>query len=98
MEQDQTLNQLLVEMDGFAGADGIVVLGATNRVDVLDPALTRSGRFDRRVNVPWPDVKGRLEILKVHVKNSATGSGRRADGYCQVHPGTGGGGSGQHRQ
>ena len=67
MEADQTLNQLLVEMDGFTGAEGIVVLGATNRVDVLDPALTRSGRFDRHVNVPRPDVKGRLEILKVHV-------------------------------
>src|SRR5512141_763644 len=67
MEQDQTLNQLLVEMDGFTGAEGIVVLGATNRVDVLDPALTRSGRFDRHVTVPRPDVKGRLEILKVHV-------------------------------
>jgi cell division protease FtsH len=69
MEQDQTLNQLLVEMDGFAGSEGVVVLGATNRVDVLDPALTRPGRFDRHVNVPRPDVKGRLEILKVHVKD-----------------------------
>ncbi len=69
MEQDQTLNQLLVEMDGFAAAEGVVVLGATNRVDVLDPALTRSGRFDRHVNVPRPDVKGRLAILKVHVKD-----------------------------
>jgi cell division protease FtsH len=67
LEADQTLNQLLVEMDGFTGAEGIVVLGATNRVDVLDPALTRSGRFDRHVTVPRPDVKGRLEILKIHV-------------------------------
>ncbi|MGE5462180.1 MAG: ATP-dependent zinc metalloprotease FtsH [Syntrophothermus sp.] len=67
MEQDQTLNQLLVEMDGFTGAEGIIVLGATNRVDVLDPALTRSGRFDRHVTVPRPDVKGRLEIFKIHV-------------------------------
>jgi cell division protease FtsH len=67
MEQDQTLNQLLVEMDGFTGAEGIIVLGATNRVDVLDPALTRSGRFDRHVTVPRPDVKGRLEILKIHI-------------------------------
>ncbi len=67
MEQDQTLNQLLVEMDGFTGAEGIIVLAATNRVDVLDPALTRSGRFDRHVTVPRPDVKGRLEILKIHV-------------------------------
>jgi cell division protease FtsH len=69
MEQDQTLNQLLVEMDGFAGSEGVVVLAATNRVDVLDPALTRSGRFDRHVNVPRPDVKARLEILKVHIKD-----------------------------
>ena len=69
MEQDQTLNQLLVEMDGFTASDGVVVLGATNRVDVLDPALTRPGRFDRHVNVPRPDVKGRLSILEVHVKD-----------------------------
>jgi cell division protease FtsH len=69
MEQDQTLNQLLVEMDGFSPSDGVVVLGATNRVDVLDPALTRPGRFDRHVNVPRPDIKGRLSILEVHVKN-----------------------------
>ena len=69
MEQDQTLNQLLVEMDGFAEAEGIVVLAATNRVDVLDPALIRSGRFDRHVNVPRPDLKGRLAILEVHVKD-----------------------------
>jgi len=69
MEQDQTLNQLLVELDGFTGTEGIVVLGATNRTDVLDPALTRAGRFDRHVNVPRPDVNGRLAILKVHVKN-----------------------------
>lgn len=69
MEQDQTLNQLLVEMDGFSGTEGIVVLAATNRTDVLDPALTRSGRFDRHVNVPRPDINGRLSILQVHVKD-----------------------------
>ena len=69
MEQDQTLNQLLVEMDGFAATEGVVILGATNRVDVLDPALTRPGRFDRHVNVPRPDVKGRHSILEVHVKD-----------------------------
>jgi cell division protease FtsH len=69
MEQDQTLNQLLVEMDGFASSEGVVVLAATNRMDVLDPALTRSGRFDRHVTVPRPDVKARFEILKVHIKD-----------------------------
>ena len=69
MEQDQTLNQMLVEMDGFTPADGVVVLAATNRLDVLDPALTRSGRFDRHVTVPRPDIKGRLAILDVHVKS-----------------------------
>jgi len=69
MEADQTLNQLLVEMDGFSATDGVVVLAATNRVDVLDPALIRSGRFDRHVNISRPDVKGRVSILEVHVKD-----------------------------
>ncbi|HSM24693.1 MAG TPA: ATP-dependent zinc metalloprotease FtsH [Anaerolineaceae bacterium] len=69
MEQDQTLNQLLVEMDGFTPSEGVVVLAATNRLDVLDPALTRPGRFDRHVNVLRPDIKGRLAILGVHVKS-----------------------------
>ena len=69
MEADQTLNQLLVEMDGFSATDGVVVLAATNRVDVLDPALIRAGRFDRHVNIHKPDVKGRASILEVHVKD-----------------------------
>ncbi len=69
MEADQTLNQLLVEMDGFSATDGVVVLAATNRVDVLDPALIRAGRFDRHVNISRPDVKGRVSILEVHVKD-----------------------------
>jgi len=67
-EREQTLNQLLVEMDGFAANEGVVVLAATNRVDVLDPALLRPGRFDRQIYVGLPDIKGREEILKVHVK------------------------------
>ena len=67
-EREQTLNQLLVEMDGFGGNEGVVVLAATNRADVLDPALLRPGRFDRQIYVGLPDIKGREEILKVHAK------------------------------
>ena len=68
-EREQTLNQLLVEMDGFAASQGVVVLAATNRVDILDPALLRPGRFDRQVYVGLPDIKGREEILRVHAGN-----------------------------
>ena len=67
-EREQTLNQLLVEMDGFEGNEGVIVIAATNRPDVLDPALLRPGRFDRQVNVPLPDIRGRELILKVHMK------------------------------
>lgn len=72
-EREQTLNQLLVEMDGFGANEGIIVMAATNRVDILDPAILRPGRFDRRVMVGAPDVKGREEILKVHSKGKPLG-------------------------
>ncbi len=68
-EREQTLNQILTNMDGFKGSDGIIVLGATNRADILDNALTRSGRFDRKITVSLPDKQGRKEILDVHLKN-----------------------------
>ncbi|MBQ6876487.1 MAG: ATP-dependent zinc metalloprotease FtsH [Lachnospiraceae bacterium] len=72
-EREQTLNQLLVEMDGFGVNEGIIVMAATNRVDILDPAILRPGRFDRKVMVGRPDVKGREEILRVHVRNKPLG-------------------------
>ncbi len=68
-EREQTLNQLLVEMDGFAGNSGIIILAATNRPDILDPALLRPGRFDRQITIGVPDVKGREEIIRIHAKN-----------------------------
>lgn len=72
-EREQTLNQLLVEMDGFGVNEGIIVMAATNRVDILDPAIMRPGRFDRKVGVGSPDVRGREDILKVHAKNKPLG-------------------------
>lgn len=71
--REQTLNQLLVEMDGFGVNEGIIVMAATNRVDILDPAILRPGRFDRKVGVGRPDVKGREEILMVHAKDKPLG-------------------------
>ncbi|MGO8655168.1 AAA family ATPase, partial [Rhizobium ruizarguesonis] len=68
-EREQTLNQLLVEMDGFEANEGVILIAATNRPDVLDPALLRPGRFDRQVVVPNPDIVGRERILKVHARN-----------------------------
>ena len=72
-EREQTLNQLLVEMDGFGANSGVIIIAATNRKDILDPALLRPGRFDRQILVSYPDVKGREEILKVHVRNKPMG-------------------------
>jgi len=72
-EREQTLNQLLVEMDGFEGGEGVIVIAATNRPDVLDPALLRPGRFDRQVVVPLPDIRGREAILKVHMRKVPLG-------------------------
>ena len=71
-EREQTLNQLLVEMDGFEGKEGVIVMAATNRPDVLDPALLRPGRFDRQVTVPLPDIRGRDKILQVHIRKIPT--------------------------
>ena len=72
-EREQTLNQLLVEMDGFGANEGVIIIAATNRPDILDPALRRPGRFDRQVTVGYPDIKGREEILKVHAKGKPLG-------------------------
>jgi cell division protease FtsH len=86
-EREQTLNQLLVEMDGFESNDGVIIIAATNRPDVLDPALLRPGRFDRRVVVPKPDVKGREGILKVHSRKTPLGSDVDLPTIAQGTPG-----------
>ena len=86
-EREQTLNQLLVEMDGFEGHEGIIVIAATNRPDVLDPALLRPGRFDRQVVVPLPDVRGREQILKVHMRKVPCDDNVRADLLARGTPG-----------
>ena len=86
-EREQTLNQLLVEMDGFSANEGIIMIAATNRPDILDPALLRPGRFDRQIVVDRPDIKGRTEILKVHVKGKPMGSDVNLDVIAQRTPG-----------
>ncbi len=86
-EREQTLNQLLVEMDGFEANQGVIIIAATNRPDVLDPALLRPGRFDRQVVVPQPDVKGRLEILKVHTRNIPVDENVSLDEIARGTPG-----------
>jgi cell division protease FtsH len=86
-EREQTLNQLLVEMDGFEGNEGVIVIAATNRPDVLDPALLRPGRFDRQVVVPLPDVRGREQILKVHMRKVPISDDVRASVIARATPG-----------
>ena len=86
-EREQTLNQLLVEMDGFEGNEGVIVLAATNRPDVLDPALLRPGRFDRQVVVPLPDLRGREQILKVHMRKVPAGDNVKASIIARGTPG-----------
>ena len=86
-EREQTLNQLLVEMDGFDANDGIIVIAATNRPDVLDPALLRPGRFDRQVTVPLPDVRGREQVLKVHMRPVPVGEDVDASVLARGTPG-----------
>jgi cell division protease FtsH len=86
-EREQTLNQLLVEMDGFEANAGVILVAATNRPDVLDPALLRPGRFDRRIMVPLPDAKGRLAILKVHTRKVPLEEGVHLDGIAKGTPG-----------
>ena len=86
-EREQTLNQMLVEMDGFEGSQGVIVIAATNRPDILDPALLRPGRFDRQVVVPLPDIRGREEILKVHMRKVPVAPDIKADILARGTPG-----------
>ncbi len=86
-EREQTLNQLLVEMDGFGPNEGVIIMAATNRPDILDPALLRPGRFDRRITVMRPDIKGREEILKVHARNKPLDAGVNLREIAKITPG-----------
>ena len=97
-EREQTLNQMLVEMDGFDTKDGVIIIAATNRPDVLDPALLRPGRFDRQVVVDMPDVKGREEILKIHSSKIPVGGDVDINRVARATPGCSGRRSGEHRQ
>jgi cell division protease FtsH len=87
-EREQTLNQLLVEMDGFEGNAGVIVIAATNRPDVLDPALMRPGRFDRQVVVPLPDIRGREQILLVHMRKVPMAADVKAEVIARGTPGS----------
>ena len=84
-EREQTLNQLLVEMDGFGGNEGIIIIAATNRPDILDPALLRPGRFDRQITVDRPDVNGREAVLKVHARNKPLDDSSRFKSNCTAY-------------
>ena len=86
-EREQTLNQLLVEMDGFGINEGVIILAATNRPDVLDPALLRPGRFDRRVTVGLPDIRGREQILNVHAKGKPFAADVKLGEVARITPG-----------
>ncbi|NEE29132.1 AAA family ATPase, partial [Streptomyces sp. SID7982] len=86
-EREQTLNQLLVEMDGFDVKGGVILIAATNRPDILDPALLRPGRFDRQIAVDRPDMQGRLEILKVHQKGKPVAEGVDLGAVARRTPG-----------
>src|SRR5205809_3247317 len=89
-EREQTLNQLLVEMDGFDSNEAVILIAATNRPDVLDPALLRPGRFDRQIVVDWPDARGREGILKVHTRNIPLDANVRLDAIAKSSPGMSG--------
>jgi cell division protease FtsH len=89
-EREQTLNQLLVEMDGFEGTEGVIVMAATNRADVLDAALLRPGRFDRRITVPAPDVRGRVKILQIHTRKTPLGPDVDLETIARITPGASG--------
>ena len=89
-EREQTLNQLLVEMDGFDGNTGIITIAATNRLDILDEALTRAGRFDRKIEISLPDARGRLDVLKVHARNKPLSPDVDLDQVARRTPGLSG--------